>query len=126
MTANRLLFYASRDDPDRNRLAAVIDQVIPKKRAEFFRRFEDLRDRLRRPVEPDSIAVLVASDRAELLKMQGLRAWLAEVSVILVVPDGAADMITLSHRLLPRFLCRKDDDFEDLKKVLRKMSRTTR
>ncbi len=102
MTSNRLLFYASRDNPDRNRLAAVIGQVIPEKRAEYFRRFEDLRDRLRRPVEPDSIAVLVASGRAELRKMQGLRAWLTEVSVILVVPDGAANMIALSHRLLPR------------------------
>ena len=60
------------------------------------------------PVEPDSIAVLSASNREELQQMQALRGLLPEIYVVLVIPDRKKSTIELAHLLLPRFLSQKD------------------
>jgi len=54
----QLLFYSSRDDQNRKRLEAAVQKVIPESKRELFRRLADFRERLRMPIEPDSIAVL--------------------------------------------------------------------
>ncbi len=73
------------------------------------------------PVEPDSIAVLAASNREELRQMQMLRSLLPEIYVVLVIPDRRKSTIELAHLLLPRFLSQQESDFEDLKIVLSRM-----
>jgi hypothetical protein len=98
--------------------------VIPKDRIELFKSLMDLRERLRTPVEPNSIAVLSASNQEELRQMQLLRGLLPEIYVVLVIPDRKRTTIELAHLLLPRFLSRQGDDFADLGKVLDKISRT--
>jgi hypothetical protein len=119
--AMQLLFYSSRDDQNAKRLEAAVHKVIPEGRIEPFKRLEDFRERLRKPIEPDSIAVLSASDREDLKQMQRLRTLLPEIYVILVLPDLEKRTIHLAHRLLPRFLSQKDSDFADLKVVLNRM-----
>jgi len=117
----QLLFYSSGDDQDKKRLEAAVHKVIPESKIELFKRLDDLRERLRRPVEPDSIAVLSASNREELQQMQGLRRLLIEIYVVLVIPDRKKSTIELAHLLLPRFLSRVNSNFTDLKIVLDKM-----
>jgi len=121
----QLLFYSSEDDQNKKRLEAAVHQVIPESQIELFKRLDDFRERLRRPVEPDSIAVLSASDREELQQMQLLRGLLTEIYVVLVIPDRKKSTIELAHLLLPRFLSQKKDNFLDLSKVLHKMYRTS-
>jgi len=120
----KLLFYSGRESEDNERLQAAVQKVIPKGRIELFRSLTDLGERLRTPVEPDSIAVLSASSQEELRQMQSLRGLLPEIYVVLVIPDRKRSTIELAHRLLPRFLSRQDDDFKDLSKVLDKIYRT--
>jgi len=117
----QLLFYSSGDDQAEKRLEAVVHKVIPENKIELFKRLDDLRERLRMPVEPDSVAVLLASNRGELQQMQLLRRLLIEIYVILVLPDRKKSTIELAHRLLPRFLSRISSNFTDLKIVLNKM-----
>ncbi len=117
----KLLFYSSGDDQNEKRLKAAIHKVIPESKIEVFKRLDDLRERLRRPVEPDSIAVLLASNREELQQMQVLRRLLVEIYVVLVIPDRKKSTIELAHRLLARFLSQANSDFSDLSKVLNKM-----
>jgi hypothetical protein len=117
----QLLYYSSGDDQDSKRLEAAVHNVIPERRIEHFKRLDDLRERLRMPVEPDSVAVLSASDLKELQQMQLLRALLPEIYVVLVLPDFKKSTIKLAHRLLPRFLSQKDSDFADLKVVVNRM-----
>jgi len=117
----QLLFYSSGDDQDEKRLEAAVHKVIPESKIELFKRLDDLRERLRRPVEPDSIAVLSALNREELEQMQVLRRLLVEIYVILVIPDRKKSTIELAHLLLPRFLSHVSSDFTDLKIVLNKM-----
>lgn len=120
----QVLFYAGRDDKDKNRLEAALHDAIPGRPIELFTRLDDFRERFRFIVEPDSIAVLLAADREELLEMQKFRELLPEIYVILVIPDWQASTVKLAHLLLPRFLSQKEDSFTDLKKVLKKMART--
>jgi hypothetical protein len=117
----RLLLYSSGDDQNNERLEAAVHKVIPERQIELFKRLDDFRARLRMPVEPDSIAVLSASNREELQQMQLLRGLLTEIYVVLVIPDRKKSTIELAHLLLPRFLSQIDSDFTDLKIVLNKM-----
>src|SRR4030043_1727601 len=123
--AMQLLLYLSGDDENNKRLEAAVHNVIPAGRIEPFKRLDDFRERLRRPIEPDSIAVLSASNQEELQQMQLLRGRLTEIYVVLVIPDRKKSTIELAHLLLPRFLSQKKDDFLDLSKVLNKMHRTS-
>jgi hypothetical protein len=120
----RLFFYSSRDDQNKMRLEAAICKVIPENQIERFKGLDDFLERLRMPVEPDSIAVLSAWDLEELQQMQLLRGLLPEIFVILVIPDRKKGTIRLAHLLLPRFLSQINDNFLNLSKVLDKMYRT--
>jgi hypothetical protein len=120
----RLLFYSSGDDQEKKRLEAAVHTVIPESQIELFKSLGDFRERLRMPIEPDSIAVLSASNRGMLQQMQRLRGLLTEIYVVLVIPDREEGTIRLAHFLLPRFLSQKEDDFIDLGKVLAKIYRT--
>ena len=117
----KLLFYSSGDDQNKKRLEAAVHKAIPDSKIELFKRMDDFRERLRMPIEPDSIAVLSASNREELKQMQLLRGLLTEIYVVLVIPDRKKSTIELAHLLLPRFLSQKRDNFMDLSKVLNKM-----
>ena len=117
----QLFFYSSGDDQAEKRLEAAVHKVIPENKIELFKRLDDLRERLRMPVEPDSIAVLLASNREELQQMQLLRRLLIEIYIVLVIPDRKKSTIELAHLLLPRFLSHISSNFTDLKIVLNKM-----
>jgi hypothetical protein len=117
----QLLFYSSRDDHNNKRLEAAVHAVIPESQIELFQSLDGFGKRLRMPVEPDSIAVLSASNREELQQMQLLRGLLPEIYVVLVIPDRKKSTIEFAHLLLPRFLSQKESDFTDLKIVLNKM-----
>ena len=121
----RLLFYSSQDDQHKKRLEAAVHKVIPDDQRELFHNLDDFRERLRMPVEPDSIAVLSASSRKELRQMQRLQGLLTEIYVVLVIPDRKKSTIELAHLLLPRFLSQINDDFTNLGEVLNKMYRTS-
>lgn len=100
-------------------------KVIPPSQIEPFKTLREFGERLRKPVEPDSIAVLSVSDLEELRLMQPLRGLLTEIYVVLVIPDRKKSTIELAHLLLPRFISQTKDDYVDLGKVLDKMHRTS-
>ena len=120
----QLLLYSNGDDPNQKRLETAVQTVIPESQIELFKSLADFGERLRMPIEPDSIAVLSVSSRDELQRMQLFRALLTEIFVVLVVPDWEAGTIRLAHLLLPRFLSQQEDNFVDLGKVLAKIYRT--
>ena len=120
----QLLFYAKRNDESENRLDAAIRSVAPGGAIERFVTLEGFRERLRSIIEPNSIMVLAAVDREELLEMQALREMLIEIYIILVLPDRQESTIKLAHLLRPRFLGQTKDDFTDLSQIVAKMIRS--
>jgi len=123
-TVMQLLYYSRGRDRDDKRLETAVHKVIPKSQIEQYQSLDDFGERLRRPVEPDSIAVLSLSSHEELQRMQPLRGLLTEIFIIMVIPDRKRGTIELAHLLLPRFLSQKTDDFGNLALVLDKMYRT--
>jgi hypothetical protein len=119
--AMQLFFYSSKDDQNTRRLEAAVRQAVPESQIGLFKRLADFRQRLQMPVEPDSVAVLSASNRQELLRLQALRELLTEIYVVLVIPDRKKSTIELAHLLLPRFLSSIESDFKDLSQVVNKM-----
>jgi len=117
----QLLLYSSGDDQNTKRLEVAVHKVIPESQIELFKRLNDFMERLRMLIEPNSIAVLSASNREELQQMQRLRKLLTEIYVIIVIPDRMESTLRLAHLLLPRFLSQKESDFTDLKKIINKM-----
>jgi hypothetical protein len=120
----QLLFYASKNDINEKRLKDAIQAASLAGAIEHFTSLDDFRDRLRRIVEPNSIMVLAAVDRKELLKMQSFRDMLTEIYIILVLPDRKKSTIHLAHLLRPRFLSVIGDDFVDLNQIVAKMIHT--
>lgn len=120
----QLLYYASKNEESENRLEAAIRTAIPDVTIEHFTQLSGLRDRLRSIVEPDSIMVLAAVDRAELLKMQAFRDMLTEIFIILVLPDREKSTIHLAHLLRPRYISQLQDDFSELNQIVTKIVHT--
>jgi hypothetical protein len=120
----QLLFYSSKNDKNEHRLEAAIRAVAPGGTIEHFKGLAELRDRLRSIVEPDSIMVLAAVDRSELVKMQAFRDMLTEIFIILVLPDREKSTIHLAHLLRPRFISQLQDDFSELNQIVTKMIQT--
>jgi len=120
----QLLFYASKNDENENRLDAAIRSVAPGGKIERFVKLEDFRNRLRSIIEPNSIMVLAAVDREELLELQAYRDMLTEIFIILVLPDRQESTIKLAHLLRPRFLSQVNDDFSELNQIIAKMIQT--
>jgi len=121
----QLLFFSSKNDEAKIRLEKAIVQAVAGRTIEFFSTLDALRERFRFIIEPDSIAVLSAANREELLEMQLFRELLPEIYIILVIPDWKESTVKLARLLLPRFLSRKTDDFKDLSKVIKKMVSST-
>lgn len=120
----QLLFYASKNDKNENRLEASIRAAAQGGTIEHIKSLAALRDRLRTIVEPDSVMVLAAVNRPELKKMQAFRDMLTEIFIILVLPDWEKSTIHLAHTLRPRFITQLQDDFDELNQVVTKMIQT--
>jgi hypothetical protein len=117
----QLILYASKNNQYEEKLEAAVISAAPGMAIERFSRLDDLRERLRNIVEPNSIAVLMAGDREEIQNLQAFRDMLIEIYIILVLPDRQADTINLAHQLRPRFLSSVKDDFTALKLIIRKI-----
>jgi hypothetical protein len=117
----QFLFYASSSGADEIRIKAAFQAATAGQSIEQYSNLADLEERLRRIVEPKSIAVLVAADREELRKMQEFHDMVMDVYVILVLPDWQENTIKLAHLLRPRFITQLKNDSIGLDQIVAKM-----
>ena len=94
--------------------------IAPVQQIETYRTLESLSFRLREARNEQALSILLASSREELLSILALRDAFHGVPIMLVVPDQDHETLTIAHKLHPRFLTYKDDDFTDLGAVLAK------
>ena len=120
----QLMLYESKDDENGKKLVGAVQKALPNQPIGVFRQLPPMQERLRTPVEPNSIAILSVVDQAELQRLQALRELLTDLFVILVVPDCKESTIRLAHLLLPRFISPKDGSYSNLKEVLKKIVHT--
>ncbi len=121
LSPKRLLFYAHKTDPDGKRLLMAVAGAMPEGSLEIYRDLEELSHGLRCPGRAGMVAVIFASSVEELKDSYLLKDLLADVPMILVVPDQDEATIQWAHQMAPRFISRKDSDFSALARVLEKM-----
>jgi hypothetical protein len=87
---------------------------------ETYRNVKHFSARLRRHNGPE-IMILLVSDRRELVRLSANREVILEADVILLVPDGTADIIPTAHSLRPSYLGSTDCDLDKVVPVLKKL-----
>ena len=100
--------------------------MIPEKRPRIFRTIEGLSERLHRPIDPETIVVIVASSLGTLSEILPLRRVLKDVRTVVVGPDQDPKTVWVAHQLQPRFLTYTQGYLDDLAAVLRKMIESDR
>ena len=106
---------------DGNDIRERIVGLIPEKRLKVYRTLEGLSERLHRPVDPETILIIVACGREKLSEVSALQRVLGDVRTIVVLPDQEPTTVALAHQLRPRFLAYANSKFDDLAAVLQKM-----
>jgi hypothetical protein len=76
---------------------------------------------LRQPIYNDLICILFAETRKALSSFTGLRAFLRNIRLILLLPDDGPDTVSKAHALYPRFVSYGFGDFSDVTAVVAKM-----
>jgi hypothetical protein len=117
----KVLFYSSTPEDPGMGVETRLKDLVPAGRVEVYRSIEELTRRLQRLYDHDTIVILQAEDRKQLVRIVSLRDLFQGVRIILLVPDREEETIVLAHRLRPRFLSTSEGDFSDVMSVLQKM-----
>jgi len=115
---NVILYIPSSDGDD---IRQRIESLIPEKGLKIYRTLEGLSERLHRPIDPETIVVIVASSREKISEVSPLRRILEDFRTIVVAPDQEPKTVALAHQLRPRFLTYANSNLEDLISVLQRM-----
>jgi len=77
--------------------------------------------RLQQPFYENTVAVLLASCRKDLLDILSLQDLLLYMRIILILPNREHDTVAMGHTLRPRFISYCDSDFLEVSGVLCRM-----
>ncbi len=116
-----LIYYSTEKNNAGKHLNSVIQHLSQEIRLENFSSTHKLSLRLRQPVYDIAVAVLLAGNRKELLDFLSIHDLLANIPLILILPDRENDTVSKGHRFHPRYLAYVDSDFSDVGLVLEKM-----
>ena len=119
-----VILYAP--DSDQSGVRERIGSLIPQRRVRVYRTLEGLSERLHRPVDPETVLIIVTYSREKLSEISPLRHVLGDVRTVVVVPDQEPTTVALAHQLRPRFLTYANSGFDDLAAVLQKMIESDR
>jgi hypothetical protein len=117
----KLLLYISGADEVEDRLRRVLQGAVPKRDWEICRTIDGLSHTLLQYSSEIAVAVLAASTPGDLLDFILIGDLLNDLRVVLIVPDRNKEIISMVHKLRPRFFTYADGSFEDLGAVLKKM-----
>ena len=116
-----LFVYSTASEANQKQLEDSFKAFVPKGKIEVFRSFDNFFQRLKLPVQPQSIALLVPGSRHELQEILSWIDLLRDLRIIVIAPDHEAETTAIAHQLRPRYLTYLNGDFGELAAVLRKM-----
>ncbi len=117
----RVLFYIPSDARAKRLIKQSSELFTLSTNAEICRTLESLSSRLVHMGSHPDIAVLLATSQKELSNIYSIRQLLADIRIILILPDRQPETISKGHKLYPRFLSYTDGSFKDIAAVLEKM-----
>lgn len=119
--AMEILIYFSTGDGTGAKLQRIMDKFTAEAQVKFFRNWGVFVKNLMRPGADTAIAVILLSQREELLDAVSIRDLIHEYKLILILPDREEETISLGHTLRPNFMTYKMGDLRELEIVLQKM-----
>ena len=119
----KVLLYAAETDEKAKRLKSVVVEVAGEENLEVFHHIHDLVWYFCKPRPADdlTIGVFAVTDRENLRQLISIRDLIANLRNILVLPDRNNKTIAEGHKLQPRFITYRDNDFMEIGVVLGKM-----
>lgn len=118
----KIILYLPWTDEIGKRLFGMIEKLVGVDEIEIFRTMDSLVRRLKQPVFDLKITVLLATNRKELSEILSIKDLLRDIKILLILPDGDSDTISMGHKLYPRFISYIDSDFKDVADALGKMT----
>lgn len=116
-----ILFYAQQN----NRVVETLKKQLVGQSIERFRTVSALTRRLRKPCHGLRIALMVIRDRDEMIRIAEIQNLIRDLRLVLVLPGRDDEMVSMAHRLGPRFIAYADNGFEQAIAVVRKMAGRT-
>ena len=117
----RVLFYIPYDAGAKRFIKRSSELFTLSASGEICRTIESLSSRLIHIGSNPDIAVLFATTQKELSNIYSIRHLLADIRIILILPDRKQSTVSKGHKLYPRFLSYIDGNFKDITAVLEKM-----
>jgi hypothetical protein len=120
---NSVLFAANESETSR-RLEAAIRSIDSTCFSGTLRTLEAFGSWLCRHFNQPPIAVLLAETFEELQQLAAIEHWLhlADVRVLLILPNASPQTVMFGWRLLPRYIGYVGGDFSEVSEVMAKMS----
>jgi hypothetical protein len=117
----KVLYYKGCRHEDTERLQKILEATLHDQRLDIHETVEGLSGRLRQIGNGVGIAVLFVAGREDLMNILEISDLLHDISTILILPDGAGDIVAKALTLRPRFLSYVHSNYMDVAKVLDKI-----
>jgi DNA-binding NarL/FixJ family response regulator len=116
-----LLLYAKSKNGVSQALKPILNGGSPGASMETYANLDDLFDRLRKPRLNLKIGILSIGNEKELDRLLSIRELLADMRLVVVLPDKDPQTVAKAHALAPRFITFADAGIEPLVSVVNKM-----
>jgi hypothetical protein len=117
-----LFFYIARPGGREEQLLGAVAPLVSRGSLEVFRNFRSLVERVRRPKESFSAAVIFNPANEDLRKLISIRDFLEDTRVLLILPDQEEETIALAHRIFPTYITYLDGDTSGVVSVLKRLA----
>jgi hypothetical protein len=118
-----ILFYYSLADETGKDILQMMENMSNQVRVRLFRNWKIFSEELKGPRTEKTIAVVLISQREELLNVVSIRDLIHEFRLVLILPDSDENTVSLGHSLRPNFIAYRMGDLRELEIVLKKMLR---
>jgi len=115
-----LLLYMPRPGKRGARLLAAIVPMIRHESLEVFPDLASFAERVKKPKDPTSVAIIFDPTDDELRGFTYLRNYLKGTKILLVLSGQDAETIALAHKLLPTYISYVDNDISRIGAVLKR------
>ncbi len=124
-----LFIYRPSREVDDGALTRSMAQWGPHLQIESFETVAAFHERLKKPRYEPACAMLFAPDRQDLADLLSIRQLFRNIPIVLVIPRSNHDVVSMAHRLRPRFLSyfeplSNEIRTEEILAVLQKMFQT--
>jgi hypothetical protein len=117
-----LIFFMPRRGNRGDELVSAVAPLVSKGSLELFPDIRSFGNRLRRPKDAHSIALIWDPTAEDLREIVSMRDLLTGVRTVLALPDESAETVALAHKILPAFISYVDDGLFEVVSVLERLT----